>query len=106
MAGDLITFGAQVLYPAGTRKPAGLVPARVPSPTAAVVILNPYSGFSMAVRAEDIINEVNGVAPVSFRATESFRKATVRKRGFREYINPLTGNTFRVALRAITKENP
>ncbi|AVR56737.1 hypothetical protein QDW26_gp71 [Microbacterium phage Didgeridoo] len=106
MRGDLITFGAQVLYGAGTRKPVGLVPARVPSPNAAVVVVNPFSGHTMTIRPEDIINEVNGIATVSFRATESFRKSTIRKRGFREYINPLTGNTFRVALRAITKENP
>ncbi|QIN93723.1 hypothetical protein QDW23_gp64 [Microbacterium phage Stromboli] len=106
MAGDLITFGARVLYGAGERKPAGLVPARVPSPAAAVVVRNPFSGPAMTVRAEDVVNEVDGVATVAFRAVESFRRSTVRKRGFREYISPLTGNTFRVALRSITKENP
>ncbi|WNT44457.1 hypothetical protein SEA_NICKY22_66 [Microbacterium phage Nicky22] len=106
MAGDLITFGARVRYGAAERKPAGLVPERVPSPQSAVVVINPETNRDLVVRAEDIVSIVNGVATVSFRARPSHRRSTAKKRGTREYISPLTGNTFRVALRSITKENP
>ncbi|UVT31695.1 hypothetical protein SEA_KENZERS_66 [Microbacterium phage Kenzers] len=105
MAGDLITFGAIVRYGAGVRKPLE-VPQRVEDPTAAVVVANPWTGQDMWLPKGAVVNVVNGVATVSFTAPQSFRKATAKLRGFREYINPFTGNTFRVALASITKENP
>jgi hypothetical protein len=99
-----ITFAAAVLFDAGQTKPAGLVPERVPSPKAAIVVRNPYTGFPLVLRASDVVNVVGGVASVLLEASYSGRLKKIT-RGKREFINPLTGNTFLVSTKAIIKEN-
>ncbi len=99
-----ITFAAVVIHDVGQHKPAGLVPARVPSPKSAIVVRNPFTGFPLTLRSGDVVNVVNGVASVLLEAAYSGRLKKIT-RGHREFINPLTGNTFLVSTRAIIKEN-
>ncbi|QED11489.1 hypothetical protein SEA_VITAS_66 [Microbacterium phage Vitas] len=99
-----IAFAAEVLYGAGENKPMNS-PARVASPRAAVVVRNPFTGFNLWLRAQDVVNQVHGIAAVLLEAEPSGRfPDSPTKRGFRDFINPLTGNTFQVATRAIIKE--
>lgn len=100
-----LAFAAVVIAGAGVSKPFP-APERVENPRAAVLVRNPYTGHLLWLRSRDVVNVVNGVAAVQIEAAPSGRFPDgPPKRGFREFINPLTGNTFQVELRATIKES-
>lgn len=96
-----LAFAARVLYEPGEVKPDA--PERVLNPLHKYVVRNPFTGHKLWLRPTHIVNVVNGVATVQLDAQPSGRWYPVRHR-HREFINPLTGNTFLVDTRAIIKE--
>ncbi|AXH47362.1 hypothetical protein SEA_EDEN_67 [Microbacterium phage Eden] len=98
-----IAFAADVILYPGEAKPGA--PERVPSPTAAYLVRNPYSGKQLWLRSQDVLNVVNGVAAVLMEVNHSGRLPDRAVRGRREFINPLTGNTFQTSSKFIIKEN-
>ncbi|UGL61882.1 hypothetical protein SEA_FRANKLIN22_69 [Microbacterium phage Franklin22] len=99
-----LVFAARVLYGPGEAKPDA--PERVDNPLRAYVVRNPYTGHKLWLRSDQVVNVINGVAAVLMEANRSGRYPTqLVRRGTREYINPLTGNTFQVSTQAVIKEN-
>lgn len=96
-----LTFAARVIYGAGEAKPKA--PKRVLNPKHKVVVRNPWTGHAMWLRPTHITNIVDGVASVQIVAAKSNRWGLASTKGL-EYLNPLTGNTFKVGPKAIIKE--
>jgi|SRR5690606_23608505 len=98
-----LAFAARIVRDAGDTKTSQRVPQRVTNPTRAVLVENPFTGHDLWLAAEHVVNRVNGVASVVMPAVWSGREKKIT-RGHREFLNPLTGNTFLVKTTAIIKE--
>lgn len=102
---ETIAFAAKLIYRPGDPRwqrpdPA---PGRVRVPANAYIVKNPFTGRVLWLAGSDITNIVDGVAAVRLEAAYSGRLSKA-KAGFREFINPHTGNTFQVKTSAIIKE--
>lgn len=100
-----LAFAARVLYATGEAKPQELIPANLPrqAASAAYLLRNPFTGRRLWVSREHVVNVVDHVATVALEAPYSGRLKKITP-GHREFLNPLTGNTFLASLRAIIKE--
>lgn len=102
---ETLTFAAKLIYRPGDprwQRP-GQAPERVRFPNNAYVVKNPFTGRVLWLSSGQITNIVDGVAAVRLEAAYSGR-LTKAKAGYREFINPVTGNTFQVKTAAIIKE--
>lgn len=90
-----VTFAAKVLGRTLWGAPERLKVVERP-----VCVQNPFTGRDLWLNHDQIVNIVNDVACVSFETHQSGRRKKLR-RGYREFINPATGNTFLVPLSAI-----
>lgn len=99
----IVVFAAKVVKVPGDPRLANEAPARLEAPWACYVVVNPFTGRLLWLTPSSIVNIVNDVATVRISANWSGRLSKM-KRGFREFINPLTGNTFQVRTAAIIKE--
>lgn len=98
-----LAFAAKVLRDTGETKLQYQVPQRVTNPTRAVLVENPFTGHALWLDPAHVVNRVNGIVSVVMPAIWSGREKKLT-RGHREFLNPLTGNTFLVKLNAIIKE--
>jgi hypothetical protein len=103
----LISFTAKVLKSAGVESDL-TAPERVHDPATKVAVKNPFTGYRLWLEPSQVKNYVDGHGNVVIRAHSSGRFPTTpadrRKPNLREFINPLTGNTFMVDANNIIEE--